>query len=184
MVNLNLNIFIYICILETENKKITQENEELETQSDALKSKIRELEIKIELVKKETEEEKSMFMERDLLNRIRFEELESKFSELQQKAFSLQQERQKKNKTRVVSLDNKSYRMKKIRKQYQIETSNIQGNLDNMKEDNRRIKNSIEEKKNYLNELLLSLKKISESQSTEPGYLRAKSQKKVLSANS
>jgi hypothetical protein len=143
-----------------------------------LKSKIRELEIKIELVKKETEEEKSMFMERDLLNRIKFEELESKFSELQQKAFSLQQERQKKNKTRIVSLDNKSYRMKKIRKQYQIESNNIQSNLNNMKEDNRKIKNSIEEKKIYLNELLLNLKKISESQSNEPGYLRAKSKKK------
>ena len=142
-----------------------------------MKTKIRELEIKIELVKKETEEEKSMFMERDLLNRIKYEELESKYSELQKKAFSLQQEKQKKNKNRVFVNENKSYRMKKVRKMHEMNKANILVNHNQVLSENDDLKGSIKQKAQYLKELMNTIQVLGEKNNKEPGYLRSKSKK-------
>lgn len=167
-----------IILLEKENSFITKKNEELEYQSEQLKTKIRELEIKIELVKKETEEEKAMFMERDLLNRIKFEELESKYSEIQKKAFSMQQEKQKKNKNRLYTGEKTSYRMKKMKKHHEIDKSGILSDYHNLNQDNQRMEKSITEKAAYLNELINKIKTMGEKQVLEPSYLRSKTKRK------
>lgn len=155
---------------------IKKTNDSLEDKSEHLKNRARELEIKIDLVKKETEEDKAMYMERDLLNRIKFEELERKYSELQKKAFTMQQEKQKKNKNKnIINTENKSYRLKKIRKIHLLEKGNIMSNYEKASQDNINIRSEINSKKTYLKDLLSNLKKLSELQNKEPGYLKPKS---------
>lgn len=168
----------FINIKEFENNELENECKHLEDRSDTLKNKIRELELRIDLVKKETEEEKNMLMERDLLNKIKFEELESKYSELQKKAFSLKQEKINRNKNKIVSTENKSYRLKKIRNNYMTSKEQMKNESEILKQKNTNIKSEIVEKKKYLDDLLNKLNIMNEKATKEPGYLRSKSRKK------
>lgn len=159
---------------KAENKKTATENEEFEFQSDQLRNKIREYEIKIELVQKEIETEKASFNERDLLNRIKYENLEAKYAELQKKAFALQEERRKKSFNRLPIDSSKNYKVKKAKKLHAVDLDEVKLKILEIDQQNSALQNSVEDKKKYLAELQNSLKAVAEKQNQEPSYLRSK----------
>jgi len=57
----------------------------LKKQIDANRNKIRELEIALDKIKNDTEDQKNIFSEKEMLNQIKYDETEKKYSLLQKK---------------------------------------------------------------------------------------------------
>ena len=103
-----------------------------------------------------------------------------KFSDLQKKAFTLQQEKQKKSKHRVAHNENKGYRMKKLRKMYNLDKMYASTNIESMASQNIVLQASIKDRGKYLSDLMVQMKILSEKTSKEPSYLKPKTRKKSV----
>lgn len=160
---------------EEENSVLKKANNKLLSQSDNLRNNIRELELNIDAIFNDIESEKIIYNEKDLLNKIKYEKLEVKFSELQRKAYTIKEEFKKSN-SKITSNKNitvnKSYRVKKAKKHHEMNINEIKNEIVTFENENNILENSIKEKQDYLAKLLLSVKTYAENAIEQPSYLK------------
>lgn len=159
---------------EEENSLLKANKMKLLDQSDALSKKIREMEITCDGILNEIDADRIVFNEKDLLNKIKYEKLETKVADLQKKAFSFQEEHKKNsmfNNNEKPYISN-NYKIKKAKKLHELSLNETKEQCDKYDAENEKLSQSIKEKASYLEELLLSLKQLEEKQDKQPSYLR------------
>jgi hypothetical protein len=79
-----------ISYLNEENKVISNKLDEKLQISNYQKNSIREYELRNDITLKEIEEDKNLYFEREMLNKIKYDELERKYASLQKKIYEYQ----------------------------------------------------------------------------------------------
>jgi hypothetical protein len=79
-----------ILYLNEENKVISNKLDEKLQISNYQKNSIREYELRNDITLKEIEEDKNLYFEKEMLNKIKYDELERKYASLQKKIYEYQ----------------------------------------------------------------------------------------------
>jgi len=158
---------------EEENKILKANKVKLLNQSETLNNKIREMDIACDGLLNEIDADRIIFNEKDLLNKIKYEKLETKVADIQKKAFSFQEEHKKNNLFTNEKPDiNKNYKLKKARKLHEMSLNETKEQCIQLDSENEKLSLSIKEKGLYLDELLITLKQLEKKQDKQPSYLR------------
>lgn len=116
-----------------------------------------------------------MFNEKDLLNRIKYENLENKYIDIQKKIYSVQEESKKKTNKLSCNYVSKNYSMKKEINNYKNKVNSINKDINCLENQyNCKIK-ELNNKKEYLQKLNGKLITLKDKLVNEPGYLKSRS---------
>lgn len=160
--------------LERENQTVKNQIKTLTSKHDFLRQSVRQLEINIESMKQQTAEELEAFKERDMLNRIKYEDIESKYTDLQIKASQLQQQTAKKRLGKENT--SKNHHLRKARKEFNMTANQIKDHIQRVKDQTKCINEKAIEKRKYLESLLIKLNNEKEKQK-EPNYMASSSRR-------
>lgn len=145
------------------------------SQLDYLRQSIRQLDINIDTVKQQTAEDLESFKERDMLNKIKYDDIENKYSDLQNKASQLQQQTAKKRQGKEKQTS-KNHHLRKAKKEFTMTKNQFKENIQKVKEQTKSLGDKILDKKKYLESLLVKISNEKEKQK-EPSYMASSSRR-------
>lgn len=131
--------------LEKENKKMLERLEDRLNIVKTQRNKIREVELKIEVELKDTEEQKNYFLEKQMLNKIKYDEMEKKYAALQKKMFEYEMNED----VRRAEIKSSSRKLNSSR----VEVDEVGIKIAEYEKKNEELTNTIKDLSSQLNEL-------------------------------